>query len=64
MIYFVLVLIVVGLLAYDPFGFLGSVLVLLSVIGSLLIRTLSKGLEWLRYSEIRRAGRPEDEYHL
>jgi len=49
--FFVLVLIVVGLFAYDPLVF--SAVFLLSVIGSLLIRTLSK-TRMERYSEIRR----------
>lgn len=51
----VLVLIVVGLFAYDPLVF--SAVFLLSVIGSLLIRTLSKS-RMERYSEIRRVVDP------
>ena len=53
--FFVLVLIVVGLFAYDPLVF--SAVFLLSVIGSLLIRTLSK-TRMERYSEIRRVVDP------
>lgn len=51
----VLVLIVVGLLAYDPLVF--SAVFLLSVIGSLLIRRVSK-TRMERYSEIRRVVDP------